>query len=395
MFRFITVILLFLCFSCGKNQDQPQQTLEAEIVAALNIKDIDKADALIEDGLAANPEQQKLLYYKAQVSSLRADIDIYSLFPIVKMELFEFALTEWSSINEYSNRMKSNSQDILIGEDTNQTEIEIEKTIKAIEEMDDSAIEFKYKLVYKNYSEYDSSYDSEGKPVVMGSCYVVAEVTSNIFPPREIFYDNTFLEAEGLTCDQVIASSKNKFENKEFLRREAISLYGKYLGRKKRRKESAKIVKALMSIYSSINVIKNVPKLDQSKFVNIKEALVLLAKSRKQGGDIGENAFKHQAMLAGYLLLGSLQNSIELNDVKDPTDIICKTKSKLVVDQYEYFLTGIRYLHDAMIGSEFSKKNPKQFEKAKEYLDMADEKLSEEQIDGIIDDIEDYQEDNC
>jgi len=386
MIKIIPIMALLILISCGKKEESQDVALEAQIVAALNLKDIPKAEALIDQGLANSPEESKLLYYKAQLYSLKANIDIYSLFPIVKMELFEFAITEWDSIDEYGDHMRSTSQDIVVGKASSESEKEIERKLAEIQSMSDDQITYNFKIDVKDHQE-NEGYDDY--------CYISGQLYSNIFPEGHFEWESNHIYGEGDVCKQLLDNYYTFLNKKDYLKSIAHTRYRKELKKKKNRKSSSRVVKALMSVYQSLNVIKNIPELDEYKFQQVSAALNLLKRAKVNNTEINKNAHKHQAMLAGYLVLGSLRNSIDLENVKDPTDIICKADAKKLVGYYPYFLTGIRHLHDAMMNTEFSKKNEKHFDKAKEALDQALEELSKEKIDEYIDDIEDYQEDYC
>lgn len=386
MKNIFAIILCIILFSCSKQEETHEMTLESQIVTALNVKDISKAEVLINQALARSPGNGKFLYYKAQLNALEAQIDIYSLFPIVKMELFEFALTEWSAIDEYGDHLRDTGQDVVIGQNSSNTEEEIRERIKEIDELDNDEVSYELEVVNR----YESI-----EPYSDGYCYLTLKLTSNIFPSKYEFWDSQSFSGTDITCDIAEEKIMQPGWYSRLIKVAAIKEYNDVLLRKKTRRESNRILKAMISVYQSINVIKNVPMLHNFRYEKVKESLILLKRVKETKGRVVENSKKHQAMLSGYLILGSLRNSLDLENIKNPSDVVCKLDAHRFVSQYEYLLTGFRYLYDAMIGTEFSKKNVEKFIKLKEQLDNANEELSKEKIDEYIDDIQDYQEDYC
>jgi hypothetical protein len=388
MKQIIGLIFVLLLISCSQQEDKETHSMESQIIAALNLKDLPKADALINSAINENPNSAKFHYYKAQLHSLEADIDIYSLFPIVQMELFEFALTEWSAIDEYSDHFRGSTQDVLVGQQTPDSVLEIQDRIKEIEGLDLSEITYSIKIEGSYHNDFGSHKE----------CYVYYEITSDLFPRRYKHWDNQYFQVDEMNCDnaedKVVQESDR---NASFVKRIAIREQNKLIKIKRQRKESNRIIKAMMSLYQSINVIKNVPNLHPSRFEKVEASLNTLMKANSLANSkrIKENTTKHQGLLAGYLILGGLKNSLDIDNIKEPADIVCKADAFKLVDQYRNFLTGFRYLHNAMIDTEFSKKNKEVFDKAKTHLEDASEELTEEQIDDYVDDIQDYQEDYC
>ena len=100
-------------------------------------------------------------------------------------------------------------------------------------------------------------------------------------------------------------------------------------------------------------------------------------------------------LLSGYLIVGSLKESIDFDSIKDPEDIVCMANANKVVENYKNFYYGSKYLIMSSDGSEFASKNKENFDTLKERFKDAPEELTKEDEEDIIDDIEDLQRDEC
>ena len=109
--KFIIVTLITcLTISCIKKEQK--QNIEGQIIELINQNKIDEALLKIDEQLKIK-KTDDLLYLKASSLSMKAGIDIYALFPLLKIKIFDFAISQWSQNREFQK--KSMAQKMSIG----------------------------------------------------------------------------------------------------------------------------------------------------------------------------------------------------------------------------------------------------------------------------------------
>lgn len=91
--------------------------MKQQVIAALNTDQADKALGMAIAGEHSFPGDPEFTYYKAQAYSLKAEIDIYTLFPIVQMQIFDVAINEWNKANEFEKRRRDSVNISILGEE--------------------------------------------------------------------------------------------------------------------------------------------------------------------------------------------------------------------------------------------------------------------------------------
>jgi|GEM_PF-5363372 len=418
--KIFVILAVFLSssftISCGNKKDgidRENSNNYQNIVDALNIEDSDKALALINEELQHGPDNLEIKYLKAQALSLKADVDVYSLFPIVKMKLFDVAMTEWHAMNEFSKKTKGGVSDTLIGQNKFKTLEDIDEAKKKIELMPDDDIT--YKLNFKDervsrfsYPEYSKTGEKEKVNI---SCSVLLVIDSNIFNGLNTLQESLVTEAsyikgeqEEPSCTTLLQQLKDLYISnsgnfvKFRVKNQALLELEKKKENFKARKVTESYINAVYALYDSIGVIKKVPDIDQEKSAYIYEALAILKfvmQKTDKGSRLWKNSQQQIGLLAGYLILSSIKDSFDLEKVVEPTDFVCQVKPENVVKNYLNYLTGFRYLTSIILDTEFYTKNKKNVDQINDYLNEAPETLSDDQTNKIINACTDYAAESC
>ena len=161
-----TVLLILslslLAFSCGGVHEEGSEvdSISSLIAQELNSKNLSAAESLIAEAKVSEPDSLLIKYYESQLFSLKAGIDIYSLFPIVKMELFEFAMTEWGQIEDFNKKNQTDVQDTILGNSVTSESIDVlKKFLEEYKQTEPEKIEYDAEITLSYAGQvYESSF---------------------------------------------------------------------------------------------------------------------------------------------------------------------------------------------------------------------------------------------
>jgi hypothetical protein len=396
--KFIALIsILFFLISCDdKNSDAHKVSNQDKIVKALNNGDHDQALALIKNEDQNHPNTK---YWTAQAYSLKAGVDIYSLFPIMKMQLFDVAINEWNTMNKYAKRGQDRVTSTVLGAYNAENIDDMHTRLELIKKIPLSDVEFEIeedvakRYVY-TYDESDSYFGGKS------SCSFTFVATSELFDHLQDSSKNIYKYGNEIvdSCDDESKSILEKSDFRNEIKLLAIQTLQESIDNIKSRKELERIIKIAYAFFDSINVIKNSPELEQRRTEHVYTSLDLLVNTKKSTNKderLGRNTRQHIGLLAGFLVLGSLKNSINLEEVNEPSDILCQIRPKILVDHYPHLRKGMLYLLEVAKDTELFEKNKSQMQETEVQLNEAPEYLNDKEQDHYIDEIEDIMEDYC
>ena len=412
MLKVIVNSLLVLCLgalltSCGDDSltSEADVSLKQEVINALNTDQADKALALATAGEINHPEDQEFTYYKAQAYSLKAQIDIYTLFPIVQMQVFDVAINEWNKANEFEKRRRDSVNISILGEEDKDKKFEndeiIRAEIKRLEGMTPeqiSNIELNFRVVYSYGYGNITSTGQEGE---ITSCYLTYELTSEEIKTGNSPFRSYLNYKKGeKSCSD---GAKDQIEPtypalKVSVHQYAIRYYQERLKKLGQRRGQERYIKSALALFDSVPILKKIPIIAQENFEDLYHSLDILTdlhSSLPKNSRLWKNAYQQMGLIGGYLITYSIKDAIDLEGVKSPYDLICKVNPSKLVNNYRHLLAGGKTLLNVTLNSKFYEKNQENMDKARDYIREAPETLSEEQKEDIIDDIVDFQEDNC
>lgn len=382
-----------LFFSCGKPNERKSLEFKSQILQKLNSKDLDSALELIEQQWVDGPNEAELVYLKAQVYAMKGGVDVYSLFPILKMKLFEFAVTEWGALEKFSKNQAENVVDMINGENPSGMSVEeIKKRIKEVQSMDVSEITYELNILHLVDS---SDHLNNSMDNMYGYyCSYNLEVSSNIpgkIPLKPLVMSkaeskNSKTESCTLVYQRMIAhldETELKFE----IKYRFLDKMHYYLDKLEARKTTERYFKVIMALYESLPVLKKLPTKSETRTTDLVIAMDLLSKLVSQLPLDHELYLKSQqqlGMLSGFILLSSVKDSFDLNKIQGPTDFVCALKAQKVLDLYKDFLIGLTYFMKAMERTSLAKKNQVNYDKFLEILNAWPEELTDEQRENFI-----------
>ncbi len=392
--------MVMLFSSCGKEKSQNTQLNEEhQILQALNKGDYEGALSIIKRLPQEKRKTKETLYWKTQALSLRAGIDIYSLFPIMKMKLFDVAMDEWSSINKYSKRQQGRLSSTILGDGGGMSSVEeLNKTKEEVKNipLEDIEYETSFELIYQieNHLNQVSSKNEN-----TFSCQWSYLLKSKIFPKGQSYRSLYFAYNISGGCDSLIL--EEYLEGIYFpplVKKYALLLIGEQIKSILSRKDKGKFLKGIFALFESVPILQKMPSLDYQKTGDIYEALKILKSIKEMTSKderIGMNARKQMGLISGFLIAGSLKNAIDFDQVNSPLDIVCQANPRLLAKHYPYLRNGVLYLAESVEDSDLSKKQIKDIKFLKKKLGEAPEKLNEKKKQRLIQKIQDFINTNC
>src|SRR3989339_664887 len=414
----ILMFFFLMIFSCGAKSEKTkiEKRDDSAIIRALNANNYEHALLLIEKELALDPKNLELSYLKVQALSEKASIDIYSLFPIVKMKLFDVAMTEWSDINKYTKKSQDDLQEAITEGGTVSSIDELDANEEKIKSTPLETITYttaiEIQIGEDKYEKTTESYDVYGNSNAVTSTYFQKMCWATIIIESPLFFgmdryfeyvggqvDNSSSQADN--CKEILGPQLEAFpENEQNLKREikraALQMIDHRRIQLDKKKNGEQIIKLAYALFESIPIIKKVPDLEDKNAEIVYTALELLENIRqktRREERLGKNGRQQIGLLAGYLILGSIKESLFLEEINAPTDLLCQIRAEKVIKNYKNFLTGFRYLFNVIIESKISKKTKKRMMDVKADLDNAPEELEDDQKDNIHEFVEDISDD--
>lgn len=340
MVKIISItLIMFLSSSCLKKSTS--QNSESQIVDLLNQNQAESALERINQELKSSPNDE-LLYLKASALSMQAGVDVYALFPLLKLKIFDVAISQWSQNREFQRKaQEQRTSTILTTQDISaQKEAQGHKTYSPL-----VGAQLDYKIVYFNqiYS----------RPEVSG-CLV-----SFTLLPFEKKFKTTYLWhfvelTSQLNCEELL--SKNiigkdltdiAFDvpaqlNEEIrkyiseVHKEQWEKHNKDVGIKS---NYIKILGNLWTLIDLIPILKKIPKIKNEDFKKLEEAQSLLAKIKELHNDksdpLGNKAKKQLIMLSALKMVAHFQNAFNLDLIKSPNDFLCLSKENAAQELVE------------------------------------------------------------
>lgn len=385
------------------NGDRGEENIRHQITSALNDGDATRAIELSNRALETDPSNMEIKYLKAQAYSLKGNVDVYSLFPILKVKLFEFAVTEWNSLEKFSKRQQSGTLNTLSGEDTSNNE-ELAEDLEELENLPLTEVKYEYKIQYQYDSRENNDLNNDNT-IYTGYCYIGYRLESELteWDNKHVTrYENfeTSGEDKDRSCEELFIERLKRFdplEEKRLVKAKALDIIEDRIDNRKNRKEQERYLKGLFAIYESVDIIKKMPPLNSEMLNELKVSLSILDQTKETDTNsrIKKNSYQQMGLLGGYILIGALKAAINFENVKEPFDLVCNLDPVIAVNNYESFYVGSEYLVKSTKGSSFYLKNGEEIEKIKELIKDAPRELTPETEEHLIDEIQDFIDDNC
>jgi hypothetical protein len=378
-FHSLLLFLFIALFSqgCSKyNKDShlpdPQQ---AEIFNLLNRSEYSLALQKIELMIEASPESGELYYYKAQAIAGLAGVDIYSLLPILKTKMFDYAIADWSRLNEFS-RKREQFTEIVIDNDPLNADGEEYLSLEKASLLPLQDIPVQIKILETHFYPYQSASDSN-------NCFLNIQITiTDLIAIEPVYFfialyssPDNYSDNQENPCQQ--EAEQLRTHPTDEMRLLAKNAMLKAIEKRDQKIEDAQDVQAtlrfLIAFYDNIPLLQQAPSLTPKKADDIllaMDSLLLSIDTKQTHPELITKAEQHHSLLSAQLVIAVLKELINLDNIEQPKDLICHFDQTKLADNYRYFSIGIKGLLRYLSKNDFSKKNEEGLKKASLFLEM-------------------------
>ncbi|WP_408098315.1 hypothetical protein ACJVC5_05215 [Peredibacter sp. HCB2-198] len=394
--KILTSVLVLTLIGCDSKEYKKSDNANVDIVQELNQGE---SETVINKLTSKNSLSSRERYYLASAQSTSGGIDVYSLYPLLEMQLFRKNALEWSEIskekNPYLKFMKS------------QENIDYEKRKKKREEKWKNYLP---KIIKKNdlmtekptldhFQKYNSQANLEEYAELDQKLQqLVAQLLKEPGDKdsrRDDLYEavdklieenNNIMSYYDLTSyyqDQLeIESRKQAYLNPE---QQGFAKFGKGW--------EMIFMNILWNTYEAIPIMKQLPSLSNQQQTTITSALENYKKVLNDE-EFKEVALKNIAILSGVSLLSVYKESFDLDDIESIEDLMCGFEPAVLTDNYSLIRERIIFLSDtyASSGSTDLDRYKEEFEKVKAELP---ESLTPEEKARYVEDIENFKIGRC
>ncbi len=375
---FPLIFALLISSACLKNEQRPNS--ESQIVELLNQNQSDATLEKINQELSLH-KTDELLYLKASALSMKAGVDIYALFPLLKIRIFDVAISQWSQNREFQK--KSDAQKTGIG-----------LTPQDIEDQKKGNVKKEY-VPLKGH-ELDYKIDSIFPTTIYNRENNFCEIVLSIDTAKKINYYSllftTQIESENIcndlmqgrtTAENFTVSSTLDSNIRKFISDNHRSIWIEHRREIDNKENYVKVLGSFWTLIDMVPMISKIPKVSSNGFKSLEEAQEILAQiidSRANKNDeLREKSRKQLMMLSALKVVAHVQNAFNLSLIKSPIDFICNSNDQAAEELVESEKDSL-YLINAIDDPELIKKNKELFEdiKTKYQLILQDENDSPE-----------------
>ncbi len=395
----LLIITFITCFTISCIKKEQEQNLEGQIVELMNQNKADEALLKIDKQLDNN-KNDDLLYLKASSLSMKAGIDIYALFPLLKIKIFDVAISQWSQNREFQK--KSMAQKTSIGISNNDIDDKLNADLKNSE---------KYVPIDKKTINYE-----------VISQYVLERYSiQNLFCSIEVSAKRTDVIKENYALISIKIDSEDECLNLQAGAKLNVSLeiedkikeslaaedHRQWSERKRDQNTKSSYVKLMGTFWTLIDLIpmiSKIPIINQSGFSNLEEAQTILSDIRSRhldkSDELSEKVRKQLMMISALKIVAHLKNAFDFNTIKSPMDFICASND-LAAEEIIATQKDVLYLINTIDDQELISKNKILFEEVKtkfeELLNNETEnpELKDSRIKKLSAELKRSKEDNC
>lgn len=381
MKKIIIIAFSMLLLSACVKEEQEQNT-DSQIIDLLNQNKSDEALVKINEALKTN-NSDEILYLKASALSMSAGVDIYALFPLLKIKVFDVAISQWSENREFQKKAQSQRVDIGI----NNSDIGKEKDPADKKEyvpLNTENLKFYFSpstpYGYENNSHCDINISASLISDVYSDRSIFTSYRSDSQAVCKSFVDKNyaFLDETFPMPDELLNKIKSALSDEH---------HSYWLTRRNKANQNNSYMKALGTFWTLIDmipVVSKIPKISTDGFKKLEEAQAILSKikeSRSQRGDeLGQKTRKQLMMISALKIVAHIQNSFDLDDIKSPVDLLCKSRDNAAEELMASEKDAL-YLLSTIEDKEIIDKNKAMFEEIQtKYQDIMDEEVQNTEL---------------
>lgn len=399
----LTLVLLMTFIACNKEYKKSDNG-NVETVDALNRGSYETVIRKSANKKNLTPRER---YYLASAYSSSANVDVYSLYPVMEIQLFHKNALEWSDLSKEKNpylKFLKNQEGIDYENRNKKREDRWKKYLPQIMKKH-GILEAKPSLMdIKNDPEYPNP-DATLEEYNLADAHYKA--LAEKFPTQDHTVD-TFNNAWYEAVDKENEEKKFDQTNTSYFLKDyyegniLLSLLKKqYLNPDQNQPLTGNIqwemlyMNILWNTYEAIPIMKKMPKLSseqqQQVTLALNEYLILL--KDKEFKDV---SLKNILILSGVSLLSIYSNSFDLEEVDSIQDLYCSFEPNILLDNYTLIRKRILFLEEAY---KHSGLNAEEYEKYKAHIEAyknsVPEEITVEQRNHFVEGVDKFKVDSC
>lgn len=382
----------FFLFSCIKKDQKVSE--EFQVIQHLNNNEsgaaIDKIDVL----LNKDPENSQLLYLKASALSIKAGVDVYKLFPLLKDKIFDVAITQWSDQREFERRLEERRKGGTIEPSTpgEYKPLTNEK--------------IKYEIL--NLSGY-ASQDYKRLFVQIKTQSLKSQYHDDVFYVDLVFdfEDEIYLAMTKNPNDwQKTVQDLPLFKEKliEQIKKMHLEQWEDKVKKISKKKNQERGVQVVWKFVDMIPILKSIPKISQegvSELQNSQDLLLKIIKLNKTNDtQIISNAKKQLMMISALKIIARIQSAFKLEEIHSPLDILCNVEESSISLALDSMKDGV-FLINSIDENDMDPKKNKELREIRTLMNQTYKNFDEEpsyrsEVElSLIKSIEQYKELEC
>jgi hypothetical protein len=392
--KLLTSVFLFTLIGCESKEYKKNENSNVDVVSELNQGDYKTVISKLEKKSEKTPREK---YYLASAIAQKAGVDVFSLYGVLELQLFQKKALDWSELskdkNPYAKFMKNETKEeaklrrtkrkekwkkylphIVEKNDINLTLIsfqELHSTYPDLSEHDYdetvTRLEKEYQKIEKDELSQEQKYKSWVK---LDEDEHLSDLSPGSFLLARYYHDKLKLE---YIEDNYINSTGT-----------GSQAGGVQVG----------LMNFLWNTYESIPMLKKMPSLSNDQQRLVTESMELFQELSKDK-EFGNVSLKNTLILGAVSFLSIYKESFDLDDIHAPMDLLCSFDVTKMIDNYGTIRERVLFL--AELTPQLDKDNKlKNFKAEIENLKYKmPEEIEVERQEKFTDEVENFKLEQC
>ncbi|MCO4753109.1 MAG: hypothetical protein KC478_01435 [Bacteriovoracaceae bacterium] len=396
--------LLFLLTGCKEQSFSAKDSESSAVIKALNKSDYKSVISILERKEENEELSVEDQYIMASAFAIKGGMDIYSLFPLMEVELFHKRAIDWNELEEqkdpYSKFLTDNTSSNATVEEREKAwdnYVEASLATGTIEEEfncdvyeDRELCEYmhtQFEKVRENlekgnfyYSDRDR-FISGGEEARREEIYALTETLRKESNDYSVEKYQITRDLETYYIEIVVFDYKRD----KFISGELKDEGGQ---------ASKDIMKLIWRVYESIPLIQRLPKIDHQQQTTLTTVLDILKENMVENPS-HEKSSKMIAMTLFFSIASIFADSFNLEAVESPLDIGCQIQEDKLVGHLDILKDRIEYVTKLSEMGLLKDVPHEYFDGIREYLDSSNEHIGTEDKSRLLESIRTHKVRNC
>lgn len=335
--KFFTLVVILSFWGCDSKEYKKSANENIDIVSELNQGDSDTVIKKLDSRESITTRQQ---YYLASALSMKGGIDVYSLYPILEMQLFRKNALEWSNLSKEKNpylrflksqegidyekrlQMREKRWQKYEGQIIKRLNLRMQKP--TLEDLNTTYNEYgNYEVNQEQYDKTDQKCSKTINDILArnGTEDDVYNTMYDMDYQSDIPYP--YFELCNYYIDQFqLASRKNNYLHPDQTNAGFANVRWEMV-----------YMNILWNTYEAIPMMKQMPFLSETQQNHLSEALDRYKETLKDP-EFKASSLKNIAILTGVSLLSVYKNSFNLDEIDSIQDLICSFEPSVLMENY-------------------------------------------------------------